>query len=28
VNDMPKYKQIIQLVKGQKAVTYCLLKEF
>jgi hypothetical protein len=28
VNDMPKYKKIIELVKGQKAVTYCLLKEF
>ena len=28
VNVMPKYRQIMQLVKNQRAVTYCLLKEF
>ena len=28
VNDVPKYKKIIELVKPQKNVTYILLKEF
>jgi len=28
VNDTPKYKRIIDLVKPQKVVTYCLIKEF
>lgn len=27
-NDIQKYKQIIDLVKSQKEVTYCLIKEF
>lgn len=28
VNDIPKYNQIIELIKKQKDVTYCLIKEF
>ena len=28
VNDRQKYNQIIELVKNQKTITYCLLKEF
>lgn len=28
VNNIPKYNQIIALVKPQKVVTYCLIKEF
>ena len=28
VNNVPKYKQFIALLKPQKAVTYCLIKEF
>jgi hypothetical protein len=28
VNDTPKYVKIIELVKPQKVVTYCLIKEF
>lgn len=28
VNDTPKYVKIIELLKPQKIVTYCLLKEF
>jgi len=28
VNDRQKYNEIIELVKKQKSVTYCLLKEF
>ena len=28
VNEIPKYNKIIELVKAQKTVSYCLLKEF
>jgi hypothetical protein len=28
VNNIPKYNKIIELVKSQKIVTYCLIKEF
>ena len=28
VNNIPKYNEIIKLVKPQKIVTYCLIKEF
>jgi hypothetical protein len=27
-NDIPKYNQVIQLVKSQPTVSYCLIKEF